>query len=87
MKDDLAPVETNLTWYWVSGVAALLATARVYIGMNFPPEPFSWVDAYKDLAHLFVGGLLVSAINGRGYWPTFWALCIVEVGVAVLSRQ
>lgn len=73
--------------YWVYAIAALLAIARVYLGMTEPPRSASWQGSYEALAHVFIGGLLVAAINGRGWqWPVFWGLCLVEVSVAVVTR-
>jgi hypothetical protein len=67
---------------------ALLALARVWIGLNVEPESFHWVQAYKDTAHLFMGGLFVAAWRDRQrwQWKLFWGLCAIEVAVAVWSR-
>lgn len=78
--------------------AILLAVIRLWIGLNIPPESFQWVEAYKDVAHLFMGGLGVAwwmhleseeaefepALNWQ-FW-LFVALCIIEVAVAIFSR-
>lgn len=71
---------------WI--VALALAIVRVYLGMYVEPESFTWVNAYKDMAHVFIGGLLVAAWlkKNRTLWFLFWALNIVEVTVAIWSR-
>ena len=70
-------------------IGCLLGVARVWLGLNVEPEHFAWVQAYKDAAHLFMGGLFVSAwIKGhRWQWWLFWMLNAVEVAVAVFSRM
>jgi hypothetical protein len=35
----------------------VLALSRVWLGFNVEPDPFTWPQAYKDAAHLFMGGL------------------------------
>lgn len=80
----------------------LLAAGRVLIGMNHPPESFDWLQAYKDTAHLFMGGLFIAAWYAQpGSWSSlmfwrikrlkwqwwlFWLLNVVEVTMAILSR-
>ena len=66
----------------------LLAAIRVFIGCTVDPDPFAWVQAYKDAAHLFMGGLAVSWwVNRlRWKWWLFWGLGVLEVAVATLSR-
>lgn len=69
-------------------IGVVLAATRVWIGFNIEPEPFHWVQAYKDTAHLFMGGLAVAwwIKRLRWQWYLFWGLSIVEVIVAVASR-
>lgn len=69
-------------------VGILLAALRIWIGANVEPESFSWLQAYKDAAHLFIGGLAVAMWLQRHLWQwrLFWMLNIVEVTVAILSR-
>jgi len=69
-------------------IGLVLAVARVWIGFNVEPESFAWSQAYKDVAHLFMGGLAVAwwIKRLRWQWWLFWALNIVEVGVAIASR-
>lgn len=69
-------------------IGMLLAAVRIWIGFNIEPESFHWVQAYKDAAHLFMGGLAVAWWHGRQRWQwrLFWALNVVEVAVAVMSR-
>lgn len=68
--------------------AAVLAVIRVWIGLNVQPESFEWVQAYKDVAHVFMGGLYVSWRYSRKHWQRdlFWGMCAIEVVVATLSR-
>lgn len=65
-----------------------LAVVRVWIGFTVEPEPFAMTQAYKDTAHLFMGGLAVAAWRDRQAWQhvLFWGLCVLEVAVAVFSR-
>ncbi len=69
-------------------VAVILATIRVYIGATIEPPKMDWVDAYKDSAHLFMGGLFVAWWIRRQTWQmaVFVVLNVVEVSVAVWSR-
>ena len=68
---------------------AMLAIGRVWIGVSIPPESLTFVDLYKDVAHLFMGGLAVAwwFQRERWQWNLFWALNVIEVAVAVLSRN
>lgn len=70
-------------------VGLLFAASRVYIGENFEPDAFSWLQAYKDAAHLFMGGLFAAWYIQRHLWQwkLFWALNVVEVAVAIASRS
>lgn len=69
-------------------IAVLFAVARIWVGLNFTPEPFHWLQAYKDAAHLFMGGLAVAwwLQRFRWQWWTFWALNVIEVAVAVRAN-
>lgn len=69
-------------------IAGILALLRVWIGMNFPPDSFSWIQVYKDVAHLFVGGLFGAWLCQRmsWQWTVFWFLCAIEILVAIQSR-
>lgn len=74
-------------------VAIMLGITRIYIGLNVMPDAFQWTQAYKDVAHLFMGGLFVAAWTSKGslehtllLWSVFWGLCVLEVAVAVISR-
>lgn len=73
--------------YWII-TAVVLALGRLYIGLNIPPEPMSFSDVYKDVAHLYMGGLFVTARmkNKKWLWSLFWGLGALEVVIAVLSR-
>jgi hypothetical protein len=68
--------------------AWILAVLRVYIGATTEPESLSWVDVYKDVAHVYVGFLLALAWGrqDRKLWLLFWMMCVLEVMVAILSR-
>ena len=70
-------------------IGAILAALRVWLGINVEPESFEWVQAYKDAAHLFIGGLAAAwwHMRRRWQWWLFWALNAVEVGVAIWSRM
>jgi hypothetical protein len=61
---------------------------RVYIGATTEPESLSWVDVYKDVAHVYIGFLLALAWDrqDRELWLLFWMMCVLEVMVAILSR-
>lgn len=79
--------ETNVAMWPTFAIAFALAVGRVYIGMTEPPRPLSWQGSYEALAHVFIGGLLVAAVMGRGWQvPLFWGLVLVEVCVAVVTR-
>jgi len=69
-------------------IGIILALIRIWMGFNIEPDSFHWTQAYKDTAHLFMGGLLVSAwiASSRWKWVLFWSLNIVEVAVAIFSR-
>lgn len=70
-------------------VGLLLIVSRIWMGLNIEPDPFHWVQAYKDVAHLFMGGLFVAwwVKRHRWQWWLFWVLNAVEVSVAVWSRS
>lgn len=69
-------------------IGLTLAVARIWIGCNVAPEAFAWDQAYKDSAHLFIGGLAVAAWRDEHAWQwrLFSGLCILEVTVALWSR-
>lgn len=69
-------------------IGIALGGVRVWIGLNVKPDAFEWVQAYKAMAHLFVGGLAVAAWRDQRQWQLglFWGLCILEVVVAIWSR-
>ena len=66
----------------------LLIVIRIWIGCTVEPEQFNWVAAFKDTAHLFMGGLAVAwwIQKHPWQWKLFWVLNLVEIAVAVLSR-
>lgn len=66
----------------------LLAASRVWLGATVEPEEFQWVQVYKDIAHLYMGGLAVAWWYKRYKWQwwLFWSLNAVEVAVAIWSR-
>lgn len=69
-------------------IGVILGAMRVWMGFTFPPEDFQWLQAYKDAAHLFMGGLGVAWWIQRQTWQwvLFLLLSVLEVGVAVASR-
>jgi hypothetical protein len=69
-------------------IGILFAASRIWLGFVVEPEVFSWFDAYKDAAHLFMGGLAVAWWLQRHAWQwwLFWALNAVEIAVAIWSR-
>lgn len=69
-------------------VGLLFAIGRVWLGVNVEPDAFTWPAAYKAAAHLFVGGLAVSAWRDKQAWQLslFWGLCGLEIAVAIWSR-
>lgn len=72
----------------VIAFGVILAVARVYIGLTIEPEHMTIVAVYKDVAHLFIGGLAVAWWIQRcpWQWYLFWVLNSVEVATAIISR-
>ena len=70
-------------------IGIVLAASRIWLGFTVEPEAFSWFQAYKDAAHLFMGGLAVAWWVKRLAWQwwLFWILNGIEVAVAVISRM
>ena len=70
-------------------IGGILGAMRIWMGFNVTPESFHWTQAYKDAAHLFMGGLFVAAKRDsqKWQWLLFWGLSALEVAVAVLSRM
>ena len=81
-------IDRSSLCYAVIAVGVVLAIIRIWMGFAVEPESPSWVDVYKDVAHLFIGGLAVAWWHARHRWQwrLFWSLNVVEVAVAVLSR-
>lgn len=71
---------------YVVPIAIVLTLFRVYLGATVEPESMTWLDAYKDVAHFYMGYLLALAIQNKKWWPLFWGMTVLEVTVAVLSR-
>jgi len=69
--------------------AVALSAVRVWIGATVDPEPLSFVQVYKDIAHLFMGGLAVAWWRDQEQWQwrTFWTLNAIELAVALISRS
>lgn len=47
-------------------------------------------DIYKDMAHLWVGGLIGAAIGFGSWWPFGWmavGLTVLEVAAFVIRRR
>jgi hypothetical protein len=66
----------------------LLAASRIALSPIVEPTGFEWLSAYKDAAHLFMGGLFVAAIRDhkRWQWVLFWSLNLIEVACAMIGR-
>lgn len=72
---------------WIA--AAVLVSVRLaMVVYQIDPGQFTWVDLYKDTAHLFVGGLGGAWLVSRKawQWELFWFLAIAETVCAVLTR-
>lgn len=71
------------------GAGILLAASRIALVPLVEPPDFAWFAAYKDVAHLFMGGLLVAALRDwcRWQWMLFWTLNAVEVACAMIGRM
>lgn len=71
---------------FLTGMA--LAILRTALALEHPPEPFTWFNAYKDIAHVYVGGLGVAWWIQRQQWQIvlFVGLNGVEVAAAIYSR-
>ncbi len=69
-------------------IAAILALTRVWVGLTVLPETPTATDVFKDVAHLFMGGLFMGWYLQRQHWQwrIFWAMNVLEGAVAVLSR-
>jgi hypothetical protein len=67
----------------VSGVAVGLMRVAL---LGLEPSPL-FLNCFKDAAHICMGaiGLVAWSNSGVLRW-LFWALCVVEVGCAVVSR-
>lgn len=63
------------------------AIALVRIAMAFVEVTPTFANVYKDIAHLFVGGVFAAWQIQRFQWQKhlFWWLCIIEVTVAVAT--
>lgn len=70
-------------------VGTLLCILRVIIGCTIQPESFALVQVFKDMAHLFMGGLCVALWIDQQKWKhiLFWGMCVLEITVAVMSRM
>ena len=80
-------------------VGVLFAAIRIWMGFTMEPTHADPVDVYKDMVHLYMGGLFVAIRyeklhraaykgNSQFFWQRwlFWSLCVVEVAVAVFQR-
>lgn len=72
----------------VIAVGLLLAASRIALVPFVETPPFAWFNVYKDLAHLFMGGLLVASLRDRlrWQWVLFWSLNAIETVCAVVGR-
>lgn len=66
----------------------IFAIMRVSFAFVVPPDTFSWFQVYKDLAHLFMGGLSVAwwIQRNKWQWNLFWLMNFIEVATAILTR-
>jgi hypothetical protein len=64
-----------------------LAIVRLMIGDLVEPDSI-WLDVYKDVAHLYVGGLAGAWLYSREKWQAslFLVLNAVEVFAAITGR-
>ena len=69
--------------------AVTLVVFRIYIAATMEPETATFTDFYKDIAHLFIGGIFVLWMLQKETWQAviFWGLCLIEVVAAVWSRM
>lgn len=72
----------------VIGIGIGLGLLRVYVGVTIVPVTPTMFEVYKDVAHLYVGGLAVAMWTQKQKWQIvlFIALCVLEVLVATISR-
>lgn len=70
-------------------IALVLGLLRIWIGAKFAPEPFKWLNVYKDIAHIYIGGLIVAWYYEKELWQAYTAigLTVLEVTVAIWSRM
>lgn len=87
-SESVRPTTISSTMVLVVVCGMLLAGVRIWMGVYVPPEPASLAQVYKDVAHLFMGGLGVAWWLQRLYWQ--WALFVglnlLEITVAIGSR-
>jgi len=71
--------------FWVVSLAIVFAMLRLCV---HPGKP-DIVDLYKDVVHLFMGGLFVAAYRDCKPWQwwTFGLLSVWEIVVAIASRM
>jgi hypothetical protein len=50
---------------YVVTIALILAVIRIWLGFTVEPDTFAWTQVYKDVAHLFMGGLFMSWWHDR----------------------
>lgn len=74
----------NARKLWAIAFGFALIIGRLFVHPSHP----TIADVYKDVAHLFIGGLFVAWLLQRQPWQKvlFWALCAWEVFVAIGSR-
>jgi hypothetical protein len=72
----------------IATIGFVLVYLRIWIGINFEPEPFHLLQAYKDIAHVFIGGLGVAWYYSKEHWQwhLFWFMCGVEITTAIITR-
>lgn len=57
----------------VIALGLLLGALRIMFAVQgVEPEPFNWFDFYKDMAHVFIGGLIISWWNNSPPFSPLW---------------
>ena len=71
---------------FLTGIA--LTVLRISLALEYPPESFTWFNAYKDIAHVYIGGVGTAWWIQRQQWQIvlFLGVNAVEVTAAVFSR-
>ena len=81
-------------------ITMVFGIGRIWLGFTEDPRPASIPGSFEALAHVYVGMLLMDAINNSlqykkrnllnpffWQWYLFWGVCGIEVLVAITSRM